>query len=127
MTGDRRGKPRGARWDYVDMAIDDHSRGAHTTTSPNETGASTGQALIAALHYYPRLGVWFKAVLADNRPALVALPRPIAGWACAIAHAAYLPSWLHEYNEHRPHASLHYKPLISRLQLNVDNGVGLHT
>ncbi|WP_267109722.1 integrase core domain-containing protein, partial [Xanthomonas sacchari] len=33
--------------------------------------------------------------------------------------------WLHHYNWHRPHASLGYKPPISRIPLN--NVVGLHS
>ena len=33
--------------------------------------------------------------------------------------------WLHQYNWHRPHASLGYKPPISRIPLN--NVLGLHT
>lgn len=66
VTGDRRGKSRGAGWDYVHMAIDDHSRVAHATIWPDETGGSAVQALIAALRYYRRLGVRFKAVLTDN-------------------------------------------------------------
>ncbi|PPT96210.1 hypothetical protein XarjCFBP8253_20145 [Xanthomonas arboricola pv. juglandis] len=33
-------------------------------------------------------------------------------------------AWLHHYNWHRPHASLGYKPLISRIPMN--NVVGLH-
>ncbi|HGY0994461.1 TPA: IS481 family transposase, partial [Aeromonas salmonicida subsp. pectinolytica] len=37
-----------------------------------------------------------------------------------------LQPWLHEYNWHRPHASLGYHPPISRLQ-SVNNLVGLHS
>ena len=38
----------------------------------------------------------------------------------------HLQPWLHEYNWHRPHASLGYQPPISRLQ-SVNNLVGLHS
>ena len=38
------------------------------------------------------------------------------------AHA--LQGWLHHYNWHRPHASLGYRPPITRIPLN--NVVGLH-
>jgi transposase InsO family protein len=54
-------------------------------------------------------------------------------WAYATAfehsdqrHSA-LPSWLHRYNWHRPHASLAKKPPISRLGLTGDNLLRLHT
>ena len=51
-------------------------------------------------------------------------------WAYARSYASSehraqaLMGWLHHYNWHRPHASLGYKPPISRLSLN--NLVGLH-
>lgn len=40
--------------------------------------------------------------------------------------AAHMPVWLHQYNWHRPHASLHYQPPVSTLGLSVNNLVGLH-
>ncbi len=39
---------------------------------------------------------------------------------------AWLP-WLHRYNWHRPHASLHYRPPIRRLGLSVNNLSALHS
>jgi len=53
-------------------------------------------------------------------------------WAYAQAYptsehrAAELPAWLHRYNWHRPHGSLHAKPPISRLNLSEDNLLRLH-
>jgi len=38
---------------------------------------------------------------------------------------AWLP-WLHRYNWHRPHASLNYRPPISRLGLSLNNLSALH-
>jgi len=38
-----------------------------------------------------------------------------------------LPPWLHRYNWHRPHASLGYRPPISRLGLSMNNLLALHT
>jgi transposase InsO family protein len=54
-------------------------------------------------------------------------------WAYAQAYQnsrqrkALLPSWLHRYNWHRPHAALHDKVPISRLRLAEDNLLRLHT
>jgi transposase InsO family protein len=54
-------------------------------------------------------------------------------WAYAQAYptsrrrAAELPIWLHRYNWHRPHGSLKSKPPISRLALDQDNLLKLHT
>jgi len=54
-------------------------------------------------------------------------------WAYAQAYpdshhrAAALPIWLHRYNWHRPHGSLESKPPITRLALDRDNLLRLHT
>ena len=40
--------------------------------------------------------------------------------------AAYLTPWLHQYNWHRPHASLNHHPPISRLELSRDNLLRYH-
>ena len=54
-------------------------------------------------------------------------------WAYAHAYdaseqrAAQLPSRLHRYNWHRPHASIGSKPPISRLALTEDNLLRLHS
>ena len=51
-------------------------------------------------------------------------------WAYARSYAnseqraGALPGWLHHYNWHRLHASLGYKPPITRIPLN--NVLGLH-
>ncbi|MEN6538010.1 MAG: IS481 family transposase, partial [Mizugakiibacter sp.] len=39
--------------------------------------------------------------------------------------AAHWPTWLHQYNWHRPHASLGYQPPITRIGMN--NLLGLHS
>ena len=54
-------------------------------------------------------------------------------WAYAQAYpnsdrrAQELPVWLHRYNWHRPHGSLNSKPPISRLALDRDNLLRLHS
>jgi transposase InsO family protein len=54
-------------------------------------------------------------------------------WAYARAYPSsesrksYLPEWTHMYNWHRPHSSLNSKPPISRLPLNEDNLLRLHS
>ncbi len=35
--------------------------------------------------------------------------------------------WLHEYNFHRPHASLNLNPPVSRAGLNQNNLLSLHS
>jgi transposase InsO family protein len=54
-------------------------------------------------------------------------------WAYAQAYThsdrrtAELPRWLHRYNWHRPHGSLHAQTPISRLDLSEDNLLRLHS
>ena len=67
VTGSRQaGASRGAGWEYVHVAIDDHSRISWATIKPDETGASAWRALIAAVRYYRHLGVRITRVLTDN-------------------------------------------------------------
>ena len=67
VTGDRQaGRTYRAGWDYVHIAIDDHSRVSWATIKPDESGASAWRALIAAVRYYRSLGVPIRRVLTDN-------------------------------------------------------------
>jgi transposase InsO family protein len=69
VTGDRRDSVDGAGWEYVHVAIDDHSRIAFSAIYPDEKAGSTVAFLHAALAYYGRFGIRFRAVLTDNGPA----------------------------------------------------------
>ncbi len=68
ITGDRRGqsKSRGVGWEYVHVAIDDHSRLACSEIKPDETADSAVAALRAAVDFYARLGVTVERVMTDN-------------------------------------------------------------
>ena len=162
VTDDRSIHSRGVGWEYVHLAIDDHSRLAFASIEPDERGISACQALMRAVRYYRSLGVRFERVLTDNgtcyrsrrfrrllrrlgmrhlrtRPytprtngkAERLVQTSLREWAYACSYADSeqranaLPHWLHQYNWHRPHASLGYKPPISRIPLN--NVLGLHS
>lgn len=162
VTGDRSHRHRGIGWEYVHLAIDDHSRVAFASIEPDERGTSACKALIRTVRYYRSLGVCFERVLTDNgtcyrsrlfqrllrrlgmrhlrtRPytprtngkAERLVQTSLREWAYARAYdnsgqrAGALHDWLHHYNWHRPHASLGYKPPISRIPLN--NVLGLHS
>lgn len=162
ITGDRQVKSRGSGWEYVHLAIDDHSRVSFGAIEPDESGISACKALIKTVRYYRSLGVHFERVLTDNGACYKSrrfrrlvrrlgmrhlrtrpyTPRTngkaerlvqtcLREWAYGRAYdnsaqraEAFAP-WLHHYNWHRPHASLNYKPPISRIPLN--NLLGLHT
>ena len=158
IHGDLSRRTRGLGWDYVHVAIDDHSRIAFSAIYPNEQAASAVQFLEQALSYYARLGIRFKAVLTDNGPAYASrmftqacrrmglkhrrtrpyTPRTngkaerfiqtaLREWAYGRSYqtsqqrADALPAWLHQYNWHRPHASLGASPPISRAGLDQNN------
>ena len=164
VTGDRRDSVDGAGWEYVHVAIDDHSRIAFSAIYPNERQESVVAFLRAALAYYARLGIRFKAILTDNGAAyrsraLAALCRrlelkhrftrpytprtngkaerfiqtALREWAYARSYqnsaerCRELPPWLHQYNWHRPHASLSLSPPISRAGLQKNNLLRLHS
>ena len=161
VTGDRTRVSDGAGWEFVHLAIDDHSRVAFATLEPDERGVSACRALLRAVRYYRDLGIRFRRVLTDNgtcyrsrrfcrllkrlglrhkrtRPytprtngkAERLVQTALREWAYARSYDSSdqrrqaLPHWLHHYNWHRPHASLGYKPPISRLPLN--NVLGVH-
>lgn len=63
--GRRRGKHH-CGWEYVHVAIDDHSRIAFTQILPDFTAASAIAFLRAAIAYYASLGISIRRLLTDN-------------------------------------------------------------
>ena len=72
ITGDRIGqsKTRGVGWEYVHLAIDDHSRLAYSEILPDEKRASCLRFLFNALRFFRSLGVKVERVMTDNGSAL---------------------------------------------------------
>jgi transposase InsO family protein len=68
ITGDRTGqsKTRGIGWEYVHLAIDDHSRLAYSEILPDETRDSCLRFLFNALRFFRSLGVKVERVMTDN-------------------------------------------------------------
>jgi len=164
VTGNRRDKVPGIGAEFVHIAIDDHSRIAFSAIYPDETRASVLHFLDAALAYYARVGIRFKAVLTDNgvsyrshafadrcrdlglkhRRTRPYTPRTngkaerfiktaLNEWAYARTYQnsaereKHLAPWIHQYNWHRPHASLGLSPPISRAGLDQNNLLRHHT
>ena len=164
VTGNRRDTVKGLGWEYVFVAIDDHSRLAHAAILPDERQASAVTFLRQAVILYARFGVRLQRIMTDNGPCFLSdafaaacrqlglkhiTTRPytpktngkaerfiqssLREWAYASsfdtsAHRAdQLPRWLHRYNWHRPHSSLGLKPPVSRLPLNENNLLTLHS
>jgi transposase InsO family protein len=164
ITGNRRGRIHRAGWEYIHVAIDDHSRIAFSQILPDQKAHSAAAFLHAALDYYARLGISVSRLLTDNGPCYRSglfrrlchqltirqrFTRPytprtngkaerfiqtaLREWAYSRAYdnsqarAAQLAPWLHQYNWHRPHASLDHAPPISRSGLDRNNLLIHHT
>jgi len=158
ITGDPRDETRGAGWEFLYVAVDDHSRMAYTALYDDEKAASSTDFLHQATAYFERFGIVTRRVLTDNGPCFYAntflnacrdlnikpkktrfyTPRTngkaerfiqtaIREWAYARRYqnsaerAAQLTLWTHQYNWHRPHASLGQLPPISRSGIDVNN------
>lgn len=67
VTGDpRHGKTKGAGWEFLHIAIDDHSRLAFAQLLPDETAASAIVFLHAALAFFASYGIQVERVYSDN-------------------------------------------------------------
>jgi transposase InsO family protein len=68
ITGDRTGQSntRGVGWEYVHLAIDDHSRLAYSEILPDEKRASCLRFLFNALRFFRSLGVKVQRIMTDN-------------------------------------------------------------
>ena len=68
ITGDRTGQSnsRGIGWEFVHVAIDDHSRIAFARVMPSEKKRSATAFLKAAIAYYESLGIKVERVMTDN-------------------------------------------------------------
>ena len=171
VTGDRtrQSNPRarkegGYGWEYVHVAIDDHSRLSFSQIHPNEKAVSAVAHLKAAYRWYEKLGVKIERVMTDNGSCYKSrafakacrelrikhirtkpytpktngkaerfIQTCLREWAYARAYntsderAADLPLWTHMYNWHRPHGGIKDHTPISRLGLNRDNLLRLHS
>ena len=164
ITGDPRDETRGAGWEFLYVAIDDHSRLAYTALCPDEQATTAAHFLHRATAYFHSLGIPIRRTLTDNGPCFRArhftlacralgitpkrtrpyTPRTngkaerfiqtaLREWAYARTYPhsdirqAHLRQWTHQYNWHRPHASLQLNTPISRAGLDVNNLLRLHS
>lgn len=94
ITGDRTQKTRGIGWEFLFVAIDDHSRTAFTQLYPDERKESAVSFLHAATHYFASLNTPIQRLITDNGSAFRSQAFRIACHTLAIAHRftrAYRP------------------------------------
>ncbi len=163
VTGDRRKESRGVGWEYLHVAVDDHSRIAFSAILPDQSHHSAMRFFLMARAFYARFGISIRRVLTDNgscykhwlfrkllhqqhvkhrftRPytprtngkAERFIQTALREWAYARSYQhsqereEQLELWLHDYNFHRPHASLNLNTPASRSGLNRNNLLSLH-
>jgi transposase InsO family protein len=68
ITGRREGRAssQSAGWEYVHVAVDDHSRIARADIFPDQTKESATAFLFATVAYYKSLGITVERVMTDN-------------------------------------------------------------
>ena len=66
ITGDRTQRARDIGWDYVFVAVDDHSRVAFTQIYPDETKQSAESFLRATVSHFEGLRVPIQRIITDN-------------------------------------------------------------
>jgi transposase InsO family protein len=163
IHGDHSRETRGAGWEYLHIAIDDHSRISFAAILPDQTHQSAIRFFLMARAHYARFGFSIRRVLTDNgscyrhwlfrktlhdqhvkhRFTRIYTPRTngkaerfiqtaLREWAYARSYQnsaereSQLEPWLHDYNFHRPHASLKLNTPASRSSLNRNNLLSLH-
>ena len=87
-AGMRRGK---AGWEFVHVAIDDHSRLAYAEVLPDEKGATAASFLRRAVVFYRRYGIRVQAVLSDNGSAYISAVHAVACRQLRIKHLRTRP------------------------------------
>jgi transposase InsO family protein len=71
ITGDRSGSFGKAGWEYVHVAIDDHSRLALASVAADERGDTATSFLQAAVAHFKQRGVRIQRVMTDNGSAYI--------------------------------------------------------
>jgi transposase InsO family protein len=158
VTGNPQDETRGAGWEFLYVAIDDHSRMAYVAMMPDEKAVSAADFLSQAVAYFARHGIRVHRVMTDNGPCFCSdrfrdtchrfqmrhirtriytpktngkaerfIQTAIREWAYARLYQnseqrkQHLFPWIHDYNWHRPHASLNQMTPVSRSGLDVNN------
>lgn len=68
IHGDPRRRSRGAGWEYVHVAVDDHSRIAYVEVLTDQQGPTCAAFLARAVAWFAARGITIRRVLTDNGP-----------------------------------------------------------
>ncbi len=71
ITGNPQDETRGAGWEFLYVAVDDHSRLAFVAMMPDEKAISASRFLRAAAAYFARHNIRLRRVMTDNGPCFI--------------------------------------------------------
>ena len=86
IHGDYTRRARGGGWEFVHVAIDDHTRLAYVEVLPDETAATALGFLTRAVAWYAALGITVERVLTDIGSCYRGLPFAEGALTLGIAH-----------------------------------------
>jgi transposase InsO family protein len=86
ITGNPQDETRGAGWEFLYVAIDDHSRIAFTALLPDEKATSSSNFLRQAVAYFAHLGIQVRRVMTDNGPCFCSTLSAQAGGDLQLRH-----------------------------------------
>jgi transposase InsO family protein len=78
-------------WEYVHIAVDDHSRLAYAEVLPDEKATTAAAFLRRAISFYRRYGIHVERVITDNGAAYISLAHAIACRQLQIRHLRTRP------------------------------------
>jgi transposase InsO family protein len=88
IAGRRRGV---AGWEYVHVAVDDHSRLAYVEVLDDEKATTAAGFLRRAVAFFARYGIQVKRILTDNGAAYIAITHALTCKALGIRHLRTRP------------------------------------
>ena len=71
ITGNPQDETRGAGWEFLYVAVDDHSRMAYVAMMPDEKASSAGLFLSQAASYFTQYNIQLRRVMTDNGPCFI--------------------------------------------------------
>ena len=71
ITGNPQDETRGAGWEFLYVAVDDHSRMAYVAMMPDEKAISASLFLSQAAEYFARHHIHLRRVMTDNGPCFI--------------------------------------------------------
>jgi transposase len=80
-----------AGWEYVHIAVDDHSRLAYAEVLQDEKAATAVGFLHRAIAFYHRYGIRVEAILTDNGPAYISIKHALACRRLRLKHLRIRP------------------------------------